>query len=84
MITVRKYSGPARFTGRKVRVSLRASEVVVFDGRTVMARHPRILAKNGQSVQLEHYLEVLKTKPGAARFRGLGQGAGVRCVHQGP
>lgn len=67
MITVRmmKYSVPARFIGRKVRVSLRASEVVVFDGRAVVARHPRIVAKGGQSVQLDHYLEVLKTKPGA-------------------
>ncbi|MEV8133485.1 IS21 family transposase [Pseudarthrobacter oxydans] len=67
MVTVRmmKYSVPARFIGRKVRVSLRASEVVVFDGRAVVARHPRIVAKGGQSVQLDHYLEVLKTKPGA-------------------
>ena len=67
MITVRmvKYSVPARFIGRKVRVSLRASEVVVFDGRAVVARHQRIAAKSGQSVQLDHYLEVLKTKPGA-------------------
>ncbi|WP_026536953.1 IS21 family transposase [Arthrobacter sp. 9MFCol3.1] len=67
MITVRmvKYSVPARFIGRKVRVSLRASEVVVFDGRAVAARHPRVVAKCGQSVQLDHYLEVFKTKPGA-------------------
>ena len=67
MITVRmvKYSVPARFIGRKVRVSLRASELVVFDGRAVVARHQRIVARSGQSVQLDHYLEVLKTKPGA-------------------
>ena len=67
MVTVRmvKYSVPARFIGRRVRVSLRASEVVVFDGRTVAARHQRVAARSGQSVQLDHYLEVLKTKPGA-------------------
>lgn len=67
MVTVRmvKYSVPARFIGRKVRVSLRASEVVMFDGRSGVARHQRIVAKGGQSVQLDHYLEVLKTKPGA-------------------
>lgn len=67
MVTVRmvKYSVPARFIGRKVRVSLRASEVVVFDGRGVAARHQRVAARSGQSVQLDHYLEVLKTKPGA-------------------
>lgn len=67
MVTVRmvKYSVPARFIGRRVRVSLRASEVVVFDGRVVVARHQRIAARSGCSVQLDHYLEVLKTKPGA-------------------
>jgi transposase len=67
MVTVRmvKYSVPARFIGRKVRVSLRASEVVVLDGHALVARHQRIVAKHGQSVQLDHYLEVLKTKPGA-------------------
>lgn len=67
MITVRtvKYSVPARFIGRNVRVSLRASEVLVLDGRMVVARHQRIIVKHGQSVQLDHYLEVLKTKPGA-------------------
>lgn len=46
-------------------MSLRASEVVVFDGRTIVARHQRITVKHGQSVQLDHYLEVLKSKPGA-------------------
>jgi hypothetical protein len=67
MITVRmvKYSVPARLIGRKVRVSLRASEVVVFDGRAVVARHQRVAARSGRSVQLDHYLEVLRTKPGA-------------------
>lgn len=67
MITVRmvKYSVPARLIGRKVRVSLRASEIIVFDGNTVVARHARLSAKGGQSVQLDHYLEVLRTKPGA-------------------
>ena len=37
----------------------------MFDGRAVVARHQRIVAGSGQSVQLDHYLEVLKTKPGA-------------------
>jgi hypothetical protein len=47
-----------------VRVSLRASELAVFDGRTLIAVHPRVVASGGQSVDLDHYLEVLKTKPG--------------------
>jgi hypothetical protein len=67
LITVRmaKYSVPVRFVGRKVRVSLRANHVVVFDGRTVIASHPRIAVRGGSSVLVDHYLEVLKIKPGA-------------------
>jgi hypothetical protein len=67
LITVRqaKYSVPAHLIGRKVRVSLRASEMVVFDGHTEVARHERVVTRFGQSVNLDHYLEVLKSKPGA-------------------
>jgi hypothetical protein len=67
LISVRtaRYSVPVRFIGRKVRVSLRATEIQVFDGRTLIARHPRTVARGGQCVQLDHYLEVLRIKPGA-------------------
>jgi hypothetical protein len=71
LITVRtaRYSVPARFINRRVRVSLRASEVVVFDpdksGRIQIARHPRVVTRGGQCVDLDHYLEVLKGKPEA-------------------
>lgn len=67
MITVRmaRYSVPAHLIGRRVRVSLRASELLVFDGRVQVARHERVTARGGASVQLDHYLEVFSTKPGA-------------------
>lgn len=66
-ITVRsaRYSVPARLAGRRVRVLLRASEVIVFDGRTEVARHPRSTTKDSQTLVLDHYLEVLAIKPGA-------------------
>ena len=67
MITVRmvKYSVPAHLIGHRVRVSLRASELVVFEGRAVVAVHPRVAARTGHVVVLDHYLEVLRHKPGA-------------------
>ncbi len=67
MITVRmmKYSVPAHLIGRNVRVSLRASHLVVFDGHTVVATHPRIIGRGGHHIVLDHYLEVLRHKPGA-------------------
>jgi len=66
-VTVRQchYSVPAKLIGRNVRVSLRASEVVVLDGKREVARHPRQIRKGAQSLVLDHYLEVLVRKPGA-------------------
>lgn len=65
-ITVRQchYSVPAGLIGRQLRVSLRASELVVFDGRREVARHPRSVRKGSQTLVLDHYLEVLARKPG--------------------
>lgn len=67
LATVRmaKYSVPAHLIGRRVRVSLRASEVVVFDGHDQVARHERVVTRGGESIDLDHYLEVLQRKPGA-------------------
>ncbi|WP_408612796.1 IS21 family transposase [Glycomyces luteolus] len=59
------YSVPARFIGRKVRVSLRANELLVFDGRKVIARHQRLARRYDFSDHLDHYLEILAAKPGA-------------------
>ena len=66
-ITVRssQYSVPARFIGRKVRVRLRSNELIVLDGRTPIACHDRSTKKGAQVLDLDHYLEVLKIKPGA-------------------
>ena len=66
-ITVRniQYSVPARFVNRRVRVHLRSNELIVLDGRTVIARHERFTRKGSQVLVLDHYLEVLKFKPGA-------------------
>lgn len=62
LITVRM---PVRSIGRKARVSLRANHVVICDGSTTVALHPRVTVRGGCSVLLDHYLEVLKTKSGA-------------------
>lgn len=66
-ITVRQctYSVPARLVGRRVRVLLRATEVVVFEGRTRLAVHERSRVRGSTTLVLDHYLEVLARKPGA-------------------
>jgi len=78
-ITVRQsyYSVPARFIGQRVRVSLRANEVVVFDGARQVARHPRLTRRYDYHDILDHYLEVLLVKPGA--FAGAAALAAARA-----
>jgi len=44
---------------------LRASELLLFEGRDQVARHERATVRGSQSLNLDHYLEVLVRKPGA-------------------
>ncbi len=66
-ITVRtnRYSVPARLIGRRVRVMLGASELVIYDRHAEVARHERLIAKAGARLELDHSLEALVRKPGA-------------------
>lgn len=66
-VTVRtnKYSVPVRLIGRRVRVLLHASDLVIYDGHAEVARHERLPGKSGARLDLDHYLEALVRKPGA-------------------
>jgi len=59
------YSVPARFAGRRLPVRLSATTVEALDGPQVVARHERAVGKYAEILTLDHYLEVLKYKPGA-------------------
>jgi transposase len=66
-VTVRtnRYSVPVRLIGRRVRVLLHASHLVIYDGHAEVARHERLPGKSGARLDLDHYLEALVRKPGA-------------------
>ena len=66
-VTVRQcqYSVPVRYVGRQVRVLLRATQVLVFDGPRLVAEHERSTIRGSVTLVLDHYLEVLAYKPGA-------------------
>lgn len=59
------YSVPARYAGRRLPVRLSARTVEIHDGPTLLARHERAVGRHAEVLVLDHYLEVLKTKPGA-------------------
>jgi hypothetical protein len=56
---------PVRLIGRRVRVLLHASEVVIYQGRAEIARHERLVAGGAVRLELDHYLEGLSRKPSA-------------------
>lgn len=58
------YSVPARYAGRRLAVRLAARTVEIHDGPTLVARHERAVGRYVEVLTLDHYLEVLKTKPG--------------------
>jgi hypothetical protein len=81
------YSVPARYAGRRLPVRLSATAVEVLDGSRVVARHERAAGKYAEILVLDHYLEVLRYKPGAlpgatalARARAAGT---FTAAHQG-
>jgi transposase len=59
------YSVPARYAGRRLAVRLSATSIEVLDGPQLVARHERAAGKYAEILALDHYLEVLKYKPGA-------------------
>ena len=58
------YSVPVRYVGRRLGVRLTGFTVQVLDGATVVAEHERAIGRYQEVLMLDHYLEVLKTKPG--------------------
>lgn len=58
------YSVPAHYVGRRLEVRVGAETVDVLDGARVVAGHARAL-KGDEVLVLDHYLEVLRVKPGA-------------------
>jgi transposase len=59
------YSVPVRYVGRRIDVRLGAETIEALDGSRIVAAHPRLVAKGSESLELDHYLEVLRFKPGA-------------------
>jgi transposase len=59
------YSVPVRLVGRRVTVRLSAAAVEAFDAGRRVAAHERALGRHVEVLDLDHYLEVLKVKPGA-------------------
>lgn len=62
-----KYSVPVDYVGKKLEVRLSTLSVRMLSQGKQIAHHARLYQKYGISTQLDHYLELLRKKPGALR-----------------
>lgn len=60
-----RYSVPTAYVGRTVTVRAYVDQLEIGCGEEVIARHRRLYAPGEESLQVEHYLDLLDKKPGA-------------------
>lgn len=78
------YSGPVRLISRTLQVLLHAGEVVVYDGRTDVARHEQLTAQGQTRPDLDHYLGAWSQARCVSRGHRAGAGPLGGEVHSGP
>jgi transposase len=66
LVTVRqnRYSVPVALAGLRVSVRVGANEIIVSHQGAEVARHERLHGRSGTRAVLDHYLELLRRKPG--------------------
>ncbi len=66
LVTIRqnRYSVPVALAGLKVSARIGAREITIAHGGAQVARHERLHGRFGTSARLDHYLELLRQKPG--------------------
>ncbi len=67
MVDKNRYSVPASYAGRPLRALLTVDEVAVFSGEKRLAVHGRKYGNNHWVLEADHYLELLRERPGAFR-----------------
>ena len=60
-----RYSAPAELAGLTMTAAASSTQVVIRHGGREVARHQRVYGVGHDRLQLDHYLEVLRYKPGA-------------------
>jgi hypothetical protein len=67
LVTVRqnRYSVPVALAGLKVSAAIGAREITISHAGRTVAVHERLHGRFGTSARLDHYLELLRRKPGA-------------------
>ncbi len=64
-VRTNQYSVPVRLAGRRVEARVTARRVELVHEGKVVADHERLQGRHGERLKLDHYLELLHSKPGA-------------------
>jgi hypothetical protein len=69
LVTIRqnRYSVPVALVGLRVGARVGAREIVLSHAGREVARHPRLHGRFQTAARLDHYLELLRIKPGALK-----------------
>jgi transposase len=69
LVTIRqnRYSVPVALVGLRVAARVGAREIVISHQGREVARHPRLQGRYQTVARLDHYLELLRRKPGALK-----------------
>jgi hypothetical protein len=70
LVTIRQnhYSVPVALAGLRVQARIGAREIVISHNRREVARHLRLPGRFQTAARLDHYLELLRRKPGALQM----------------
>jgi transposase len=86
-----RYSVPTAYVGQTVTLHAYVDHLEISHGDTLIASHPRLYEYEQESLQMEHYLELLDRRPGAVAnarvFRHLAapyQAFRQRCLEKRP
>ncbi|MBM7560480.1 Mu transposase domain-containing protein, partial [Marinitoga litoralis] len=59
-----RYSVPAEYTNKWLKVKIYPEKIIIYDEKPI-AEHTRVYGINKWQIKIEHYLSILKRKPGA-------------------
>lgn len=63
-----RYSVPARYAYQRVTLKAYVDRVRIYHGTERIAEHVRLFGRNEESLQFDHYLDLLERKPGAMSY----------------
>lgn len=63
-----RYSVPARYAYQRVTLKAYVDRVEIYHGTEKIAQHGQLFGRNEESLQFDHYLDLLERKPGAMSY----------------